>query len=149
MLMRDVSVMPGVMCTSCVHARTFVASSTISLASSVAPFGSRKTVFDRRPVFANGSVGVPMLDVAPLSTTAVGIDPLSTPRWSSLLSWRYVRCALLLLIAARDSVAYRLLSLLQRGERCNFVALCAYFLVVVSIVLRFCWSSGGPWKGRM
>ena len=71
-------------------ARTFVASSPISLASSV-PLSRRKTLFDRQPVFANGSVGVPTMDVAPLSTTADGIDPSSTPRRSSLSSWRYVR----------------------------------------------------------
>jgi hypothetical protein len=105
--MRDVSVMPGVMCTSRAGARTFVASSPISLASSVAPLGSRKTLFDRRPVFANGSVGVPTLDVAPLSTTADGIDPLSTPCRSSSSSWRYVRCALSSLIEASDLVAHQ------------------------------------------
>ena len=99
--------MPGVMCTSRAGARTFVASSPISLASSVAPLGSRKTLFDRRPVFANGSVGVPTLDVAPLSTMADGIDPLSTPCRSCSSSWRYVRCALSSLIAASDSVAHR------------------------------------------
>ena len=31
----------------------------------------------------------------------------------------------------------------------DFVALRACFLVVVSIALRFCWSSGGPWAGGM
>jgi hypothetical protein len=45
--------------------------------------------------------------VAPLSTTADGIDPLSTPCRSSSSSWRYMRCGLSSLIAASDSVAHR------------------------------------------
>jgi len=57
--------LPGVMWTS--HAGTLVTSLPISLASSVAPLGSWKTVSDCHPVFANGSVGVPTLDVALLS----------------------------------------------------------------------------------
>ena len=144
--MRDVSVMPGVMCTSRAGARTFVASSPISLASSVAPLGSRKTLFDRRPVFANGSVGVPTLDVAPLSTTADGIDPLSTPCRSSSSSWRYVRCALSSLIAASDSVAHRYVVSSSTWRAVRFsCASCLLFSLhfhCSAILLEFWWSVG-------
>jgi hypothetical protein len=143
--MGDVSVMPGVMCTSRAGARTFVASSPISLASSVAPLGSRKTLFDRRPVFANGSVGVPTLDVAPLSTTADGIDPLSTPRRTSSL-WRYVRCTLSSLIAASDLVAhwYVVSSSTLRAVRfcCASCLPFSHRFHRSAILLEFWWSVG-------
>jgi hypothetical protein len=138
--------MPGVMCTSRAGACTFVASSPISLASSVAPFGSRKTLFDHRPVFANGSVGVPTLDVAPLSTKVDGIDPLSAPRRSSLSSWRYMRCTLSLLIAARDSVAhwYVVSSSTRRAVRlcCDSCLLFSHRFHRSAILLEFWWSVG-------
>ena len=138
--------MPGVMCTSRAGARTFVASSSISLASSVAPFGSWKTLFDCQSVFANRSVGVRTLDVAPLSTTADGIDPLSTPRWSSLLSWRYVRCALSSLIVARDLVAHRyvVFSLTRRAVQfcCASCLLFSRRFHRSAILLEFWWSVG-------
>ena len=146
--MRDVLVMPGVMCTSRAGARTFVVSLPISLASSVAPFGSWKTLFDCHPVFANGSVGVPTLDVAPLSTTADGIDPLSTPRRSSSSSWRYVRCVLSSLIAARDSVAHWYVVSSSTRRAVQFCcALCLIFsrrFHRSAILLEFWWSVGRP-----
>jgi hypothetical protein len=83
-------VMPGVMWTSCAGAPTLVASSPISLASSVAPLSSQKTLFDCQPVFTNGLIGMPTLDVAPLSAMADGIDLSSTPPWRFLSSWMYV-----------------------------------------------------------
>ena len=138
--------MPGVMWTSRAGACTLVASSPISLASSVAPLGRRKTLFDCRPVFANGLVCVSTLDVAPLSTTADGIDPLSTPVLSSSLSWRYVRCVLLSLIAASDSVAHRYVvsSSTRRAVRfscasCLLFSLCFHRS---AILLEFWWSVG-------
>ena len=136
-LRRDISVMLGVMWTSRAGARTLVASSPIYLASSVAPLGRRKTLFDCGPVFANGLVGVLMLDVAPLSTMADGIDPSSMPVLSSSSSWRYVHCALSLLIVASDSVDHRYVvsSLMRRAVQ--FSCACACFLVFVSIAVQF------------
>ncbi len=138
--------MPGVMWTSRAGACTLVASSPISLASYVAPLGRRKTLFDCRPVFANGPVGVPMLDVAPLSTTADGIDPLSMPLLSSLSSWRYVPCALTSLIVASDSVAhwYVVSSSTRRAVRFS-CASCLLFSLRFhrsAILLEFWWSVG-------
>ena len=138
-------VMPGVMWTSRAGACTLVASSPISLASSVAPLGRRKTLFDCQPVFANGWVGMPMLDVAPLSTTADGIDPSSTPVLSSLSSWRYVRYVLLLLIAVSDSVAhsYVVSSSMRRAVQFS-CALCLLFSLRFhrsAILLEFWWRN--------
>ena len=82
--------MPGVMWTPRAGACTFVAISPISLAASVALLGSQKTLLDALPVVRKGSVGVPTLEVALLSTMAEGIVQLRTPRLSSALSWRYI-----------------------------------------------------------
>jgi hypothetical protein len=53
------------------------------LASSTLPLGMRKALSDFCPVGAKAflflSLFVPMLDVAPLSVTAEGIDPSRTP----------------------------------------------------------------------
>jgi hypothetical protein len=73
-LIRDNLAMPGVMWTLCVGAHMLVASSPILLAASVALLGRQKILLDCWPVDRNGSVGVPMLEVAPLSTTGEGID---------------------------------------------------------------------------
>ncbi len=74
MLSRDYLAMPGVMWMLRTSARTLVASLPILLDASVAPLGRQKILSDCWPVDRNGSVGVPTLEVAPLPTTAEGID---------------------------------------------------------------------------
>jgi hypothetical protein len=106
-LIRDNMAMPGVMWTTRAGARMLVASLLILLAASVAPLGRGKILLDCWSVDRNESVGVLMLEVAPLSSTAEGIDQSRTPCLNSLLSWRYTCWSQLSVMAARWLVAHQ------------------------------------------
>ena len=110
------------------------------------PLGRRKTLFDCQPVFANGLVFVPTLDVTPLSTTADGIDPSSTPILSLSSSWKYVRCALSSLNVVSDSVAHRYVVSSSTRRAVQFsCASCLLFSLRFhhsAILLKFWWSVG-------
>ncbi len=64
----------------------------MSSTDSSAPLGILNVLSDFLPVLMKCllSLLVPMLDVAPLSAAADGMDPLSIPRRSSSSSWLYV-----------------------------------------------------------
>ena len=71
--------MPGVMCISDAGARTVNGYVAISVDATVCPPGRMNTLLDGMPVRGHGSSFVPTVDDAPLSATADGIDPFSTP----------------------------------------------------------------------
>ena len=54
--------------------------SLLTVAAAVlVPSGNWKILLDMRPVGMRGAVGVPTLDVAALSATMEGMEPLRTP----------------------------------------------------------------------
>ncbi len=66
--------------------RTLWWSLSTSVATSTVPLGMWKALMDCRPVgmkaFLHLSFVVPMLEVAPVSTTAEGMEPSRTPAFS-------------------------------------------------------------------
>ncbi len=72
-LIRDYSVMPGVMWALCAGACTSVTSLLILFAASMALLGKGKILLDCWPVDKNGSESMPTLEVARLSMTAGGL----------------------------------------------------------------------------
>jgi hypothetical protein len=79
MLRRELDSMEGTMWTSFAGCRTLCASLFTVAAAVLVPSGNWKVLFDMRPVGMRGAVGVPMLEVAALSTTMEGMEPLRTP----------------------------------------------------------------------
>jgi hypothetical protein len=59
--------------------RTLCASSLTVAAAVLVPSGNWKILLDMRLMGMRGAVGVPMLDVAAVSATMEGMEPLRTP----------------------------------------------------------------------
>ena len=79
MLRRELDSMEGTMWTSYAGCRTSCASLFTVAAAVLARLSNLKILLDVHPVGMRGAVGVPTLDVAALSTTMEGMDPLRTP----------------------------------------------------------------------
>ncbi len=78
-LRRELGLMVGTMWTSLAGWWTLCTSSLIMLAAVLVPSGSRKIFLDVHPVGMNGSCLVLTWEVAALSTTMDGIEPLRPP----------------------------------------------------------------------
>ena len=99
MLRREFWLTPGVMCSSLAGGLTLNGYVAHSVAGMMLPSGRMNLLVDFLPVCRQGSCVVPMLEVAALSATVVGIRPVAIPCWSSRSSTPMIYCRVSVLVS--------------------------------------------------